>query len=137
MSKYIVVEAEEEIRSVKPKLNLQRSSSSTERKKFEEDDEEDQASTKKLKEAEEAAFNCWKSNRRVWRESQVDNEMALMRERVKMRQLQESMRLVAQPVLVHQIDFPLCVMSALQLILHKQILCQFHQVLVQAEEQAE
>ena len=99
MSKYIVVEAEEEIRSVKPKLNLQRSSSSTERKKFEEDDEEDQAFTKKLKEAEEAAFNCWSSNREVWRGSQVDNEMALMRERVKMRQLQESMRLVTQPVL--------------------------------------
>ena len=99
MSKYIVVETKEEIRSVKPKLDLQRSSSSTERKKFEEDDEEDQAFTKKLKEAEEAAFNCWKSNRRVWRGSQVDNEMALMRERVKMRQLQESMRLVTQPVL--------------------------------------
>ena len=99
MSKYIVVETKEEKRSVKPKLNLQRLSSSTERKKFEEDDEEDEAFTKNLKEAEEAAFNCWSSNRRVWRGSQVDNEMALMRERVKMRQLQESMRLVTQPVL--------------------------------------
>ena len=99
MSKYIVVETKEEKRSVKPKLDLQRLSSSTERKKVEEDDGEDQAFTKKLKEAEEVAFNCWKSNRRVWRGSQVDNEMALMRERVKMRQLQESMWLVTQPVL--------------------------------------
>ena len=99
MSKYIVVETKEEKRSVKPELNLQRLSSSTERIFFELDDEEDQAFTKKLKEAEEAAFDCWKSNRRVWRGSQVDNEMALMRERVKMRQLQESMRLVTQPVL--------------------------------------
>ena len=60
--------------------------------------EEEGACGKRRQAAEDDALNSWKNNRRLWKGSEVDKEMALMRERVKMRQMQEKMRLVTQPV---------------------------------------
>ena len=95
VSKYIVVETREEKRRVKPPKYAAR----VEKRFWEEDDMDDMAFDKRREDAEDDAFNSWKMNRRLWRGSEVDREMALMRERVKMRQLQEKMRLVTQPVI--------------------------------------
>ena len=95
VSKYIVVETKKEKRSAKPLKSTAR----VEKRFWEGDDMEDMAFDKRRENAEDDAFNSWNTNRRLWRGSEVDKEMALMRERVKMRQLQEKMRLVTQPVI--------------------------------------
>ena len=98
MSKYIVVETKEEKRCVKPKRFAAAANEVDKRQLWEEDEINVQAFDKRRQEAEEDALYSWKKNRRLWRGSEVDKEMALMRERVKMRQMQEKLRLVTQPV---------------------------------------
>ena len=104
----MVVETKEEKRRVKPKEIRPRSTTATqvERRLWEEDEAEEQAKDQMRRDAENDAFNSWKSNRRLWRGSEVDKEMALMRERVRMRQLQEKMRLVTQPVIQSESEVP-------------------------------
>ena len=91
--KYVVVETKEEKRCVKPKRSVAAANQVDERFW-----EEDESCDKNRQEAEDNAFNSWKNNRKLWRGSKVDKEMALLRERVKMRQMQEKLRLVTQPV---------------------------------------
>ena len=104
----MVVETKEEKRRVKPKEIRPRSTTATqvERRLWEEDEAEEQAKDQMRRDAENDAFNSWKTNRRLWRGSEVDKEMALMRERVRMRQLQEKMRLVTQPVIQSESEVP-------------------------------
>ena len=89
-----MVETKEEKRCVKSKKSAA-VASQVEQRLW----EDDEAGDERRREAEEDAFNSWKTNRRLWRGSEVDKEMALMRERVKMRQMQEKLRLVTQPVI--------------------------------------
>ena len=95
MLKYIVVETKEEKRCVKSKKTA--ATANQVEKRFWEEEEE--ACDRRIQEAEDDALNSWKNNRRLWRGSEVDKEMALLRERVKMRQMQEKLRLVTQPVI--------------------------------------
>ena len=92
--KYIVVETKEEKRCVKSKQTA--ATANQVEKRFW---EEDEACDRRRQEAEDDALNSWKNNRKLWRGSKVDKEMALLRERVKMRQMQEKLSLVTQPVI--------------------------------------